>query len=64
MEQSSTPMSPGEMKAIQRESHLCFACAHAPVCKIATAIDIELLVIIQQCLAFESAATADGEVEP
>lgn len=54
MSNASEPMSPGELKAIQRECHLCFACTHASVCKVAAAIDPELLVIIQQCLAFEN----------
>ena len=54
MNTQSEEISVGEMKAIQRENHLCFGCSHAVVCKIAAAIDPELLVIIQQCLAFES----------
>ena len=45
-------ISPGEMKAIQRENHLCGHCSHAAVCKIAGAIEPHLLVIISQCMAF------------
>ena len=43
----------GELKAIQREQHLCGHCSHAPVCKIVAAIEPQLLVIISQCMAFD-----------
>ena len=46
-------MSLGELKAIQREQHLCGHCCHTPVCKIASAIEPHLLVIISQCMAFD-----------
>ena len=54
MDKQGEEISVGELKAIQRENHLCFECSHAVVCKIATAIEPHLLVIIRQCLAFES----------
>lgn len=45
--------SVGELKALQREQQLCGQCRHAVVCKIAAAIEPGLLIIINQCLAFE-----------
>ncbi|MCG8555627.1 MAG: hypothetical protein MJD61_10130, partial [Proteobacteria bacterium] len=46
-------ISLGERKAIQREQHLCGHCSHAPVCKVAAALEPHLLVIISQCMAFD-----------
>jgi len=51
----------GELKAIQRENHLCLQCTHHVVCKVACAIDPDMLIIIRQCLAFEPAAPAGGK---
>lgn len=53
METENHEMNLGELKAIQREQHLCGQCSHAPVCKIVAAIEPHLLVIIGQCLAFD-----------
>lgn len=44
--------SPGELKAIWREKHLCLRCIHQTMCKIGTAIDAHLFIVISQCLAF------------
>lgn len=49
----SEDVSLGELKAIQREQHLCGHCSHAPVCKVVAAIEPHLLVIISQCMAFD-----------
>lgn len=54
-------MSLGELKAIQRESHLCLRCTHQAVCKVACAIDPEMLLIISQCMVFEPATPPGGE---
>ena len=53
MQTETHEVSLGELKAIQREQHLCGHCSHAPVCKIAGSIEPHLLVIISQCMAFE-----------
>lgn len=45
----------GELKAEWREHHLCLRCDHHCVCKMASALDPNLLVVIAQCLAFEPA---------
>jgi hypothetical protein len=45
----------GELRTEWRERHLCLRCGHHAVCKMALALDPNLLVIISQCLAFESA---------
>lgn len=57
-EQSSAP-SVGELRAEWREQHLCLRCGHHAVCKMASALDPNFLVVISQCLAFEP---ADDEV--
>lgn len=49
------PPPPGELRAWWREEHLCFRCGHYAVCKMAGALDQNLLVVISHCLAFESA---------
>ncbi|MFZ5786067.1 MAG: hypothetical protein ACOY3Y_06465 [Acidobacteriota bacterium] len=43
----------GELKAIHREEHICPRCEHFVVCKVAAALDANLLVTITRCLAFE-----------
>ena len=50
----------GELKAIQRENHLCLQCTHHVVCKVACAIDPEMLIIIRQCMVFEPAMPPGG----
>jgi hypothetical protein len=45
----------GELRAFWRERHLCLQCRHHLVCKMANALDPNLLVVISQCLAFETA---------
>jgi hypothetical protein len=50
----------GELKARRREEHLCFACTHHLVCKMASALDETLLVTISRCLGFEPAELGDG----
>jgi len=45
----------GELKARQREQHLCLRCGHLAVCKVAAAADSTLLITISSCLAFEPA---------
>lgn len=47
--------SPGERRAQWREKHLCLRCEHYPVCKMASALDPNFLVVISQCLAFQPA---------
>jgi len=47
--------SRGELRAEWRERHLCLRCDHHFVCKMATALDANLLVVIAQCLAFQPA---------
>ena len=47
--------NPGELRARWREKHLCLRCGHHSVCKMANALDPNLLVVIKQCLAFEPA---------
>jgi hypothetical protein len=49
------PISLGEMRANWREQHICLRCGHHAVCKMAGALDPNLLVVISQCLAFEPA---------
>jgi len=46
----------GELKARHREEHICFRCGHFAVCKVAAASDVNLLVTISSCLAFELAS--------
>ena len=43
----------GELKAIHREQHICPRCEHFMVCKVAAALDTNLLVTVTRCLAFE-----------
>ncbi len=45
----------GELKAIHREQHICLRCEHHVVCKVAAALDPQLLQTISACLAFEPA---------
>lgn len=49
------PTSLGEQRAEWREQHLCLRCGHHAVCKMASALDPNFLVVISQCLAFEPA---------
>ena len=37
------------------EQHLCPACSHHVVCRVAQAADPNLCIVISQCLAFERA---------
>ena len=53
MQTENHEMNLGELKAIQREQHLCGHCSHAPVCKVVAAVEPQLLVIISQCMAFD-----------
>ena len=53
-------VSIGELKARQREEHLCLRCAHHHVCKMAAALDPNFLVTISRCLAFEPADDSGG----
>ena len=53
--EAKTPASLGEMRAEWREQHLCLRCNHHAVCKMASALDPNFLVVISQCLAFEPA---------
>lgn len=57
---SPEPTSLGEMRAAWRERHLCLRCGHHAVCKMASALDPNFLVVVAQCLAFE-AAESDAE---
>ena len=50
----------GELKAIHREQHICPRCEHFTVCKVASALDPNLLVTITGCLAFEA---DDGDAD-
>jgi hypothetical protein len=43
----------GERKARYREQHLCLRCSHHLVCGMASSLDLNLLVTISSCLAFE-----------
>ena len=52
----------GELKAIHREQHICPRCEHFMVCKVAAALDTNLLVTITRCLAFELVAESHQEV--
>jgi hypothetical protein len=54
-EAATPPASLGEMRAEWRERHLCLRCDHHAVCKMASALDPNFLVVIAQCLAFEPA---------
>lgn len=54
-------VSLGELRARWREQHVCLRCGHHPVCKMASALDPNLLVVIAQCLAFEAAEPAAEE---
>lgn len=45
----------GELRARWREQHLCLRCDHHCVCKMASALDPNLLVVVAHCLAFEPA---------
>lgn len=51
----TTSASLGEMRAEWRERHLCLRCGHHAICKMASALDPNFLVVISQCLAFEQA---------
>lgn len=48
-------VSMGELRADWREQHLCLRCRHHAVCKMASALDPNFLVVISRCLAFEPA---------
>lgn len=50
----------GELRATWRERHLCLRCGHHAVCKMASALDPNFLVVISQCLAFEAADAAES----
>ena len=54
-EPSTSDTTLGEMRAEWRERHLCLRCSHHAVCKMASALDPNFLVVISQCLAFEPA---------
>ena len=60
----SKELSRGELRAQWREHHLCLKCSHHAVCKMADALDPNLLVVVSQCLAFEAADDAPDEDEP
>ncbi len=49
------PPALGELRAQWRERHICLRCDHHLVCRMASALDPNLLVVIAQCLAFEPA---------
>jgi len=49
----------GELKARRRDEHLCLACTHHLVCRMASALDETLLVTISRCRGFKPAE--DGE---
>jgi hypothetical protein len=53
----------GELKARHREQHLCFRCGHYAVCKVAGAIDPNLLITVTHCLMFEPAEAGEPEDE-
>jgi hypothetical protein len=55
------PISVGELRAQWREQHLCLRCGHHAVCKMASALDPNFLVVISQCLAFEEAELSAEE---
>ena len=62
--QPSVPaISLGELRARWREQHVCLRCGHHAVCKMASALDPNLLVVIAQCLAFEAAEPAEPTAE-
>jgi hypothetical protein len=62
LDESTTPAtSLGEMRAEWRERHLCLRCVHHAVCKMASALDPNFLVVISQCLAFEPAEPDEEE---
>jgi hypothetical protein len=50
----------GELKARHREGHLCFRCVHHVVCGMAKSLDLNLLVTIASCLAFEPEDSDDS----
>ncbi len=64
-EDSGTPGAPavtlGELRARWRERHTCLRCGHHAVCKMASALDANFLVVVAQCLAFEAAESAAEE---
>ncbi len=53
----SLPSAPELRLAEKRrlEQHLCLACSHHVVCRVARAADPNLAIVISQCLAFEPA---------
>ena len=53
-------LSLGELKAQRREEHLCLACTHHLVCRMANALDETLLVTISRCRGFEPAGDGAG----
>jgi hypothetical protein len=55
--------SMGELRAEWREQHLCLRCNHHAVCKMASALDPNFLVVISRCLAFEPADSDATERE-
>ena len=57
-------LSRGELRAQWRERHLCLKCSHHAVCKMADALDPNLLVVVSQCLAFEPVDEAPDEDAP
>jgi hypothetical protein len=60
---TAPPLSLGELRAQWREQHLCLRCGHHAVCKMASALDPNFLVVISQCLAFEQDEPSSEEGE-
>ena len=50
-EPSPKPLPLHERRRI--EQHLCPACSHHVVCRVARAADPNLCIVVSQCLAFE-----------
>jgi hypothetical protein len=55
VDDSPPAISMGELRAEWREQHLCLRCSHHAVCKMASGLDANFLVVISRCLAFEPA---------
>ena len=47
-----TNLVPGEIKAMYKEEHLCLGCYVEPICKVAAAIDDEMLTVISRCAMY------------
>jgi hypothetical protein len=50
----------GEMRAMLREENLCGGCLNAPICKVNSQVDDEMMLVVSRCLNFLDASLLEG----